>query len=87
MCCKKVGRNMPDIRTSSPLETELMEELGRIERKIADLQKEKLTVERMVNRLRREKVIQSDATRSNSFRRVLVENKILEILSEKNSYY
>jgi len=74
------------VRTPSPLETELMEELGRIERKIADLQKEKLTVERMVNRLRREKVIQSDATRSNSFRRVIVENKILEILSDGNIY-
>jgi hypothetical protein len=78
---------MIEKRTQTQLETELLAELGKITRKIAELEHERLTVQGMLQRLQRESVIRTDATRSNGFRRVLVENKIIELLGNHKQPY
>lgn len=65
----------------NPLEQRLLAEIGAINRKIADLERERTTVERMLIRLRRENVTTTDVTRVNSAGRVLVEQTILKRLS------
>jgi DNA-binding transcriptional ArsR family regulator len=71
---------------NTTLEQKLVAELADIERKIGDLQQERAAVQRMLLRARQENLLNKDVTRKNSFNRILVEEKILEILREKNRF-
>src|ERR1700753_2082916 len=65
----------------SQAEDWLITELSRIERNISDLENERAALRRLLFRIRGEQIVQTDVTRKNSFRRILIETKIVEILT------
>jgi uncharacterized protein YerC len=73
---------MTDATSSlSSLERAYLDDLARIEREISALQRERLSVQRLVLRARRENVENVGVTRKNSLDRILIERAILEAIS------
>lgn len=62
------------------LERRLLRELAIVNQRIVELQAEKLTLERLLIRLRKSSVDTGDVTRKNSAGRLLVENAIIDRL-------
>lgn len=75
-----------DQATERPIEGPLLAQLADIERRIADLEGERAALQRLITKVRQQKLIMQDVTRKNSFDRILVENKILEILGQTEKY-
>ena len=69
------------------LERQLLSRLDEIERQIVDLTAERTALQRLITKARRENLTARDVIRKNSFDRVLVENRILELLGEAGSAY
>jgi len=72
---------MPAKSANSGYEDRLLNELAEIDQKIADLQGERRTIERLILRARRENVEGKDVTRKNSLGRVLIERAVIESLT------
>lgn len=66
----------------TPLEAKLIQELTAIETRIAELEGEKRTLQRLLSKVRQEALVNRDVTRKNSFDRIVIENVILRRLSE-----
>jgi hypothetical protein len=64
----------------SPAEARLIAELSNIDHQIGDLLKEKEAIQRVLIRIRQQKVKKTDVTRKNSFNRILIESRVVEIL-------
>lgn len=74
---------MPPIKNfdaKNTLEDQLLKEISQIEIRIAELNREKTTLERLLSKARRENAALRDVTRRNSVDRILIENAILESL-------
>ncbi|MDB5702878.1 MAG: hypothetical protein JWL66_3077 [Sphingomonadales bacterium] len=65
---------------SQTVESRLLEEVASINRKLADLELEKRSIERVIVRMRREGLSSREVTRKNSSSRLLVEHAVLEAL-------
>jgi hypothetical protein len=59
----------------------LIAQLSRIEKSIADLENERAAIRKLLLRIRGEQIVQTDVSRKNSVRRILIESKITEILT------
>ena len=73
----------PDVKHL--LEEPLLSQLAKIERQIAELEGEKLALQRLITTVRQRNLPVRDVTRKSSFGRILVENKILTVLRERGS--
>ena len=62
------------------LERAILDEIAAIDKKQADLHKERHQLERMLLRIRRENIGTVEVTRKNSLGRILVENMVIERL-------
>jgi DNA-binding transcriptional ArsR family regulator len=65
---------------SPTVEFRLLEEVASINRKLAELELEKRSIERVIVRMRREGLSSREVTRKNSSSRLLVEHAVLEAL-------
>ena len=63
-------------------EAELLKQLADIDRQIVELQHEKLALQRLIARVRLGQRPLREVTRKNSFERILIEERIKEVLSE-----
>lgn len=72
------AKPMPD----DLLEMRLLGELAAVERRIHELEQERVSLQRLITRVRRENLAARDVTRKNSIGRVLVENAIMQRLNE-----
>jgi hypothetical protein len=59
----------------------LLTQLAGIERQIADLERQRFTLQRLVIRVRQQGLSTQDVTRKNSFDRIMAENAIVTVLS------
>ena len=66
------------------IETRILREIAETKRKIAELQADQRSLERILVRIRGENLGAQDVTRKNSINRLLVENAILKALSERS---
>lgn len=64
------------------LEIRLLGELGRLNRQISELEKDKISLERILVRIRKEDLSNREVNRKNSVGRLLVEKAILDRLRE-----
>jgi DNA-binding transcriptional ArsR family regulator len=78
--CKKVLCNTSMINEET-IESKLLREVANIKGKITELELEKRTLERLIVRLRRESLSQTDVTRKSSSTRLLVENSVMQTLT------
>ena len=69
-----------------PVESQLLAQLVDIERRLADLEAERAAVQRILFRVRQQNPATHDVTRRSSFDRLLVEDKILDILRNSEGY-
>jgi DNA-binding transcriptional ArsR family regulator len=83
---KNMVRNMSALPKSPATEGALLAQLAQIERQIADLEGEKIALQRLIARFRRENIALQDVTRKNSFTRILVEKRILERLEKSEGH-
>ncbi|MES0864831.1 hypothetical protein ABLN87_20970 [Ruegeria sp. SCPT10] len=67
------------------LENQITQQIQEIDSKIKSLQSERLALERLLLRARRDEAQAREPIRSNSVNRVLVENRILETLRQSKS--
>src|SRR5215211_4793710 len=77
-CCKKVIRNM--VQEKPELQDQLLLRLVDVERQINDLTAQRDALRQILQDVRREELARRDVTRKNSFARISVENRILELL-------
>jgi hypothetical protein len=75
-----VNRNTPEPTDSRSLEQALIDRLGDLERQIAELSRDHEATKRLLTKVRRESLDRHEVTRKDSFGRIVVENKIIEIL-------
>lgn len=66
----------------TPLEPFILSQLEEIEHKMAELRDEKAALQRLLTKARQRDFAIKDVTRKNSLGRIVVENKILEILRD-----
>jgi hypothetical protein len=66
------------------LEERLIAEMADIERKIGELLKEKMSLQRILQRVRAESLVKVDVTRKNSYNKILVEHTIIETLKSSS---
>lgn len=71
---------MSDETITNLFEERLIREIKEVDKKIADLRAERLTLERLLVRARRENAAVKDVTRRNSLGRVLIEKTVMEAL-------
>lgn len=62
------------------LETHLLAQIESVEQQIAQLQVQRDTLRELLLRARRENVALRDVTRKNSFDRILIENRVMNLL-------
>jgi len=74
---------MTDKADSVKLERRLVAEMADLEKKIGELLAEKISIQRILQRVRTEQLMNLDVTRKNSYNRILIEHTITEAL--KNS--
>jgi hypothetical protein len=67
-------------------ESSLLTELADVERRIADLERERAALQRLITKVRQQNLTAQDVTRRNSFDRILAESKILELLGKTEKY-
>jgi hypothetical protein len=77
---------MPRSDIPPTAEAQLLEQLTEVVRKIGELTAEKVTLERLLMKVRERNQITKDVTRKNSLRRVLIENTILTELDGRTLY-
>ena len=77
---KKNSQQSGDVAPSQA-EAWLIAELSRVEKSMTDMENERAALQRLLFRIRGEQIVQTDVTRKNSFRRILIETKIVEILT------
>lgn len=65
---------MPDIETS------ITQQIAALDKQIRELHEERHALERLLLKVRREKVLQRDVSRTNSVTRIMVEEQILKTL-------
>ncbi|WP_298724352.1 hypothetical protein [uncultured Ferrovibrio sp.] len=80
LCCKIGLRNMTSTPPVNPLEVKLLQELSRIEARIAELESEKRVLQKLLVKVRQEDLLNKDVARKNSYERIVVENSILQQL-------
>ena len=78
----KTSESLPNEAIEGPL----LAELAAIERRIADLEAERSALQRLITKVRQQKIAAQDVTRKNSFDRIMVESKILELLGQTEKY-
>ena len=71
--------------SSKALEIRLLGELARLNRQISELEKDKVSLERILVRIRKEDLSSRDVSRKNSAGRLLVEKAILDRLRESKA--
>ena len=64
----------------SPIEGMLLTRLAGIERQIADLERERYAIQRLITKVRHENLTGQGITRKNSFDRIIAETAILAVL-------
>jgi DNA-binding transcriptional ArsR family regulator len=79
---KKTTATMSNPDDHEAFESGLVRQLADIERKITELSGERDALKRLIVRVRRQNMLQRDVTRKNSLDRILIENRILEVLRE-----
>ncbi|WP_341899076.1 hypothetical protein [Ferrovibrio terrae] len=73
---------MTSTPTKTPLEIKLIQELTAVDLRIAELEAEKRSLQRLLSKVRQEALVNRDVTRKNSFDRIVIENVIIQRLTE-----
>lgn len=71
---------------TSPIERQLLDQIDDIGRRITELEAEQAALRRLLAKVRFKGAVVKGVTRRNSFRRIAIENRIIEILGESGRY-
>ena len=64
----------------TPLESRLLAEMAELDRKMGELLTERDSIRRILSRVRAESMVNVDVTRKNSYGRIVIEHRLIEVL-------